>query len=163
MSNSQYSPILFTDEEKSPRAGNLRQRVLVVDDEAITADTIAKILSLGGYSATAAYDSEGALESALVKPPDLLLTDVILPGMNGIELAQTVKRVFPECKVLLFSGQASTVDFLAAAHRAGHSFTLLSKPVPPEELLAQVARQLSSSPEQASASVESLHGSSPIA
>lgn len=118
---------------------------------------------MSGYAAVAAYDGDTALESALLTPPQLLLTDVILPGMNGIELAQTIRRVFPDCKILLFSGQASTVDLLASAHRSGHCFTLLSKPVPPEELLAQVARQLSLSPEQPAAKPDSSHGALPVA
>jgi CheY-like chemotaxis protein len=116
--------------------------VLVVDDETVIADTITKILSLNGYAATAAYDGDSALESALVRPPNLLLTDVILPGMNGIELAQTVKRVFPDCKILLCSGQASTSDLMSSAFRAGHRFTLLNKPMPPDQLLAAVAEHL---------------------
>jgi len=144
-----------------PRANERRQRVLVVDDEAIIADTIARILSLSGYAATAAYNGDEALESALIAPPHLLLTDVVLPGMNGIELAQTIKRVFPDCKILLFSGQASTVDLLAASHRAGHRFTLLNKPIPPEQLLAHVARHLNSIPDEAAASTARLGGSLP--
>jgi DNA-binding NtrC family response regulator len=64
--------------------------------------------------------------------------------MNGIELAVTIQRVFPECQILLFSGQASTVDLLAAAGSAARNFTLLSKPVPPERLLATVREKLQS-------------------
>jgi CheY-like chemotaxis protein len=113
-----------------------------VDDESAIADTIAKILTLSGYSAMATYDGDSALETALLTPPELLITDVVLPGMNGVELAITIKRVFPDCKILLFSGQAATADLLATAHQAGHRFTLLSKPVPPQDLLALVAKQL---------------------
>jgi CheY-like chemotaxis protein len=142
MNRTCTSPIVSPGEKQSPRAGEFRPRVLVVDDETVIADTVAKILSLNGYAASAAYDGETALESALLKPPHLLLTDVILPGMNGIELAQTVKRVFPDCKILLFSGQASTADLLSSAHRHGQRFTLLSKPMPPELLLATVAGHL---------------------
>ena len=106
------------------------------------ADSLAKILCLSGFPAIAAYDGNSALETALLKPPELLITDVVLPGMNGVELAITVKRVFPDCKILLFSGQASTGDLLATAHRDGHRFTLLNKPVPPQELLTMVAENL---------------------
>ena len=62
--------------------------------------------------------------------------------MNGIDLAITIKRIYPECKIMLFSGQASTVDLLAAADRKGHRFTLLNKPVPPKDLVAMVAEHL---------------------
>ena len=124
------------------RASECRPRVLVVDDDSVIADTLSKILSISGYAAIAAYDGDDALETALLVPPELLITDVMLPGMNGIELAITIRRVYPECKVLLFSGQASTPGLLAAANREGHHFTLLNKPVPPQELLAMVAERL---------------------
>ena len=97
---------------------------------------------MSGYEATAAYDGNDALEAALLTPPHLVITDVVLPGMNGIELAITLQRVFPDCQILLFSGQASTVDLLAAAGAAARRFTLLSKPVPPEHLLAKVKEKL---------------------
>ena len=123
-------------------ASSSRVRVLVVDDESAIADTIAKILSLSGYPAVSAYDGNDALEIALMRPPEMLITDVALPGMNGIELAMTVRRIYPECKILLFSGQAATSDLLATAGRAGHHFTLLNKPVPPQDLLTIVAQNL---------------------
>jgi CheY-like chemotaxis protein len=123
-------------------AASSRVRVLVVDDESAIADTIAKILSLSGYPAVSAYDGNDALEIALMRPPEMLITDVALPGMNGIELAMTVKRIYPDCKILLFSGQAATSDLLATAGRAGHHFTLLNKPVPPQDLLTIVAQNL---------------------
>ena len=88
-----------------PAAGSYRKSILVVDDESAIADTIAKILTLSGYAATAAYDGNSALEAALLSPPELLITDVVLPGMNGVELAITIKRVYPDCKILLFSGR----------------------------------------------------------
>jgi CheY-like chemotaxis protein len=140
MNGTRKFPIVPAVEKPSVRAH--QPCVLVVDDESAIADTIAKILCLSGYSAIAAYDGNSALETALLRPPALLITDVMLPGMNGIELAITIKRVYPDCKILLFSGQASTSDLLASAHRAGHRFTLLTKPVPPRDLLAMVAENL---------------------
>jgi DNA-binding response OmpR family regulator len=115
---------------------------MVVDDESSIADTLAEILSRSGYSAVAAYDGDSALESALLTPPEMLITDVVLPGMSGIDLAITVKRIFPDCKIILFSGQASTADLLAAANRDGHQFVLLSKPIHPADLLSRIADNL---------------------
>jgi CheY-like chemotaxis protein len=123
---------------------NRRAVVLVVDDESAIADTLSEILSRSGYTAVTAYDGEEALESALLMPPEMLITDVQLPGMSGIELAITVKRVFPDCKILLFSGQASTAELLASADRAGHRFALISKPVHPTDLLKRIAEGLES-------------------
>jgi len=117
-------------------------RVMVVDDESTIADTLTEIFTRSGYAAEAAYDGEDALERALLKPPELLITDVVLPGMSGIELAVTMKRIYPDCKVLLFSGQAATSDLLASAARAGHSFELLNKPVHPADLLARAKETL---------------------
>ena len=142
MSGTRNTPIVPVGEAPSFHEFDNRQRVLVVDDETSIADTVTTILSMSGYAAMAAYDGDDALETALVSPPHLLITDVVLPGMNGIELAITIQRVFPDCQILLFSGQASTVDLLSAAGGAGHHFTLLSKPVPPERLLAMVKDKL---------------------
>ena len=119
-----------------------RPVVLVVDDESAIADTLSEILTLSGYAAMPAYDGEEALETALLMPPELLITDVMLPGMSGIELAISMRRIFPDCRVLLFSGQAATSDLLIRAQTAGHHFTLLSKPVHPTDLLRRVSESL---------------------
>lgn len=136
------SPVVSIDKSEPPARSEYRPSVLVVDDESVIADTLAEILRRSGYAAVAAYDAAGALETALLKPPEMLITDVVLPGMNGIELAIQIKRIFPDCKTLLFSGQASTSDLLASANQAGHHFTLLSKPVHPKDLLAWVTQSL---------------------
>lgn len=115
-----------------------RPVVLVVDDESAIADTLTEILNRSGFAAMPAYDAESALDSALLVPPELLITDVVLPGMSGIELAISMRRIFPDCQILLFSGQASTSDLLASANSRGHRFTLLTKPIHPTELLARV-------------------------
>jgi CheY-like chemotaxis protein len=116
-----------------------RPVILVVDDESAIADTVAEILKLSGYAAMAVYDAEEALETALVVPPELLITDVVLPGMSGIDLAIKMRRIFPDCKILLFSGQAATSSLLASAAQAGHQFTLLAKPVHPTDLLRRIS------------------------
>jgi CheY-like chemotaxis protein len=124
------------------RSRQHRPVVLVVDDESAIADTLSEILKLSGYAATSAYDAEDALETALLTPPQLLITDVMLPGMSGVELAIRMRRIYPNCQVLLFSGQAATADLLVSAKRAGHQFTLLSKPVYPTDLLQFVSESL---------------------
>jgi CheY-like chemotaxis protein len=144
MDQTRISPLVSTAKPLSFHSDGGYPRILVVDDESAIADTLTEILSRSGYPAIAAYDGNGALELALLSPPELLITDVVLPGMNGIELALTLKRVYPDCKILLFSGQATTADLLTRAQCAGHSFTLLSKPVPPKDLLALVADRLGS-------------------
>ncbi|HUN84008.1 MAG TPA: response regulator [Terracidiphilus sp.] len=126
-----------------------RTMVLVVDDESVIADTLVEILNRNGYAAIAAYDAEEAMETALLTPPELLITDVVLPEMNGIELAITIRRIFPDCKILLFSGQASTTGLLASASSEGHQFSLINKPVHPRDLLARVTEIFKSRKEHA--------------
>lgn len=131
-----------------------RPVVLVVDDECVIADSLADILKHSGYAAIPVYDGEAALETALTMPPELLISDVVLPGMNGIELAITIRRIFPDCRVILSSGQSSTARLLASANAAGHRFLFLTKPVHPAELLQHVAETLSQRKQPASARPE---------
>lgn len=119
-----------------------RPVILVVDDETMIADSLADILKRSGYAAITAYDGETALETALVMPPEMLISDVVLPGMNGIELATTMKRIFPDCKIILSSGQPSTARLLASVDCAANHFLFLNKPVHPRELLERVADSL---------------------
>ena len=125
-----------------PKSEAHRPVVLVVDDESVIADTLAEILSRSGYHSIPVYDGDSALETALLTPPEMLITDVVLPGMTGIELAITVRRIFPDCKIILFSGQASTADLLSSARAEGHHFTLLNKPLHPQDLLQRVSEGL---------------------
>jgi len=144
------SPVVSINDVPPADISAFRPVVLVVDDESVIADTVAEILSRSGYAALTAYDGNEALETALITPPEMLITDVILPGMSGIELAIKMRRIFPDCKILLFSGQAATVDLLATAKGAGHHFNLLHKPVHPKDLLMHVAESLKRAPAVAS-------------
>jgi DNA-binding NtrC family response regulator len=116
--------------------------VLVVDDERVIANTLSMILSRSGFSTMTAYDGESALELVRAVPPDLLISDVVMPGMTGVELAIAVTKAVPGCKVLLFSGQASTADLLEKARLAGHNFTTLTKPVHPTDMLMRISECL---------------------
>jgi CheY-like chemotaxis protein len=118
-------------------AGN-KPRVLVVDDEQVIADTLAKILELNGYDASAVYTGTAAVESARSLRPDLIISDVIMPDLNGIEAAVSIRSFLPSCKILLFSGQAATADLLEDARAHGHEFEILAKPVHPSDLLAKL-------------------------
>ncbi|HEX8924751.1 MAG TPA: response regulator [Terriglobales bacterium] len=115
-----------------------KPRVLVVDDERVIADTLAIILNQHGFEATAVYTGTGAVERARSEQPDLIISDVIMPDMNGIEAAINIRSFLPTCKILLFSGQASTADLLERARAQGHQFEILAKPVHPQDLLAKL-------------------------
>ncbi len=115
-----------------------KKRVLVADDEEVIADTLAIILEHAGFESRAVYSGEEAVEAARTFQPDMLISDVVMEGITGIDAALHVRAILPSCKILLFSGQAATVDLLGEARRQGHSFELLSKPVHPADLLARV-------------------------
>ncbi len=118
---------------------NSRGVVFVVDDERLIAETLKMILVQSGFAATAFEDPYKALEAAASGPvPDLLISDVVMPGMSGIDLAVQFRRDYPGCKILLFSGQAATADMLATAKLHGHDFEVLAKPVHPSDLLAKL-------------------------
>lgn len=117
-----------------------RHRLLVVDDEVNIADTLRLIFTINGYDARAAYDAQEAIEIVAEWAPDLAIIDVILPLMNGIDLAVLLKTQIPTCRILLFSGQAATVDLLAEARKKGQTFEILAKPVHPTTVLECVLK-----------------------
>jgi CheY-like chemotaxis protein len=110
-------------------------RVLVADDERMIANTLARILSTSGFEAKAVYSGENAIEAARELKPDVLITDVIMGGMTGIEAAMHIIALLPDCRIILFSGQAATADLLECARTKGHRFEILSKPIHPRVLL----------------------------
>ncbi len=120
----------------------INARILVVDDEAALADTLALIFQRAGYTATAVYGAEDALAFVRTNRPSLVVSDVVMPGMNGLAMAKTIRTAYPDCRVLLFSGNADTQDLLDAARREGHTFEVLAKPVPPPQMLEKVASLL---------------------
>jgi len=122
-------------------------RVFVVDDEDVIASTLAMILRFqGGFHARSFNSPTEALDAARSDPPDLLISDVVMPALSGIELAVKIRALCPECKVLLFSGQASTANMLESARLNGYNFELLSKPIHPGDLLARIQHLTESSP-----------------
>ena len=113
-------------------------KVLIVDDERVIADTLVIILNRSGFDATAVYSGERAVEAAQEMRPDMMISDVIMADMNGIDAAIKIRGILPACKVLLFSGQAATADLLEKARTQGYEFEILAKPVHPQDLLARL-------------------------
>jgi DNA-binding response OmpR family regulator len=116
----------------------VKPKVLVADDERVIADTLAIILNQSGFEATAVYTGEKAVETAKTLRPDMLISDVIMTDLNGIDAAIRIREILPFCKILLFSGQAATADLLDRARNQGHEFEILAKPVHPQDLLARL-------------------------
>jgi DNA-binding NtrC family response regulator len=114
-------------------------RVFVVDDEEIIASSLAAILRLhGGLHAKSFSDPLAALEFSYLETPDLLITDLLMPQLSGVDLAIEMRRHCPDCKVLLFSGHAASTESLKAARAQGYAFEFLAKPVHPADLLAKI-------------------------
>jgi DNA-binding NtrC family response regulator len=112
----------------------------VVDDESVIVLTLTAILNKFGFSARGFQTAKDVIQAAESECPDLLITDVSMPGMNGIDLAIQLKSHCPSCKVVLFSGHATTAGLLEAARGQGHEFTLLTKPIHPKDLLAAIEK-----------------------
>ncbi len=117
---------------------HLKPKVLVVDDERVIADTLAMILNQSGFQARAVYSGENALEMASTFEPDMLIADVIMADLNGIDAAIQIRALLPRVKILLFSGQAATADLLEKARGQGYEFEILAKPVHPQDLLTRL-------------------------
>ena len=112
-----------------------RPRVMVVDDERLIADTITEILEGAGFQVATAYDGLTALEAAAIFQPDYLLSDVLMPKMNGVELAIAIRKMCPASKILLFSGQAGIKEILRSGQEQGFQFDLIAKPIHPLTLI----------------------------
>jgi CheY-like chemotaxis protein len=117
-----------------------KPRIFVVDDEPAIASTLELILNSAGFSATAFTNPLEALRSAETQCPDFLITDVMMPQLNGIDLGVQFKAIYPSCRILLFSGQMATGDLMEAARKKGHNFDLIAKPIHPKDLLEVIGR-----------------------
>jgi CheY-like chemotaxis protein len=115
-----------------------KQRVLVVDDEQVIAQSLRDILSRAGFDAIFALSGTEAIELAEQICPDIVISDVIMPDIDGVQTAIGIQRACPNARILLFSGQASTSDILERARAEGHNFELLPKPLHPARLLAAI-------------------------
>jgi CheY-like chemotaxis protein len=100
--------------EEGQRSGKrnctCKLKIIVADDEEIIANTLTQILNLSGFEARAVYSGEAALQVLDCFEPDVLISDVVMTGITGVEAAIAVQALTPNCKVLLFSGQAATTD-----------------------------------------------------
>jgi CheY-like chemotaxis protein len=120
---------------------NAKPTILVVDDQHIIADTTAEVLNRFGFRAARSYNGHSALDVALELKPDYLLTDIMMPGMNGIDLAIAVQKQLPATLIVLISGQAGITDILRQARDNGYEFSLLAKPIHPEKLLEYLKKK----------------------
>ena len=120
-------------------------RILIVDDERMIADTLSAIFRGAGYETYTAYNGRLGLDAARTLRPELVLSDVAMPEMDGVQMAMQIRRSQPKVRVLLLSGQSETSDLLRSARENGFDFELLQKPMHPEEIMRKVAEELKTS------------------
>lgn len=119
-------------------------RVLIADNRHAAAEFLAETLANYGYHATAAYSGQKAVELAALLRPDVLISEVIMPGMTGIEAAILIRLMLPSCRVILYTEQGLTRELFERARSQGHQFETLEKPIEPKALLTFLAAVASS-------------------
>ena len=113
-------------------------RVLVVDDEKDFNETIVKRLNRRGFGAYSAFSGQQALETLAVREFDVMLLDIMMPGMDGIEVLREVKKRHPGVEVILLTGHASVESGIQGMSLGANAYMI--KPVDFEELLAGIAQ-----------------------
>jgi CheY-like chemotaxis protein len=113
-------------------------RILVVDDEKGIVETLTAILRMKGYGVDTASDGVAGYEKALLLRPDLVISDISMPKLNGIEMVINISAELPDTRILLFSGQAMTLELLEQARGRGYNFECLMKPFHPLDLLHKI-------------------------
>jgi DNA-binding NtrC family response regulator len=110
--------------------------ILLVDDEVDFIVTLAERLELRGVNARVVHDGESALKAVADNVPQVIVLDVMMPGMKGIEVLQKVKSEHPEVQVILLTGQGKTRDGIEGMRHG--AFAYLTKPLDLEELIRTV-------------------------
>ena len=113
-------------------------RLLIIDDEKKTADTLKKGLEENGYSADVAYDGLEGLSLLQKNDYEIIISDVIMPNLNGIELSKQIRKISPEIPILLLSA-LDAKDSIVSGFDAGVD-DYLTKPFDFRELLARLRR-----------------------
>jgi two-component system, chemotaxis family, chemotaxis protein CheY len=114
-------------------------RILVIDDDVHICETVRRTLEARGHSVQSVEDGADGIASLAELAPDLVITDVFMPGQDGIETLLEIRKAFPVLKVIVMSGGDSSglINLLDDAEMLGADRTL-AKPFTPEELVAAV-------------------------
>jgi len=116
-----------------------KARILIVDDDVEILETISDILEAKGYIVVTARSGSKAIEQIEQTPFDIALIDIIMPGMNGIQLYREIKRINPETKVIMMTGYS--VEDLVLKVIAEGAWKVLYKPLNLTELVQLVGRR----------------------
>ncbi|MEJ5363198.1 MAG: response regulator [Spirochaetota bacterium] len=107
-------------------------KILIVDDEDIVLKSCLRVLQKLDYEIETAYSGQTALDNLEKKKYDIVVTDLMMPGMDGMQLLEEIKKRYPEVIVIIFTGYA-TVETARQALKAG-AFDYIPKPFTPDEL-----------------------------
>ncbi len=119
-----------------------KPRLMVLDDDAAVRQTWTLIFRQQEYEVIPVDSGQAAIEAARERSPDLLLADIRLPDMSGIEAAQRVLQIAPACHVLLISGDSESSEALELARAQGLTFEVLPKPISPLDLIRRIEERL---------------------
>lgn len=118
----------------------MKSTILVVDDEPVARQSMTDILKLEGYSVASAPNGHAAVEYVRMHPVDLVIVDLRMPGMDGLEVVQVVNQVSPETEVIILTAYGSTETAIQALRLRIHDY--LQKPASPTQVLASVRKGL---------------------
>jgi DNA-binding NtrC family response regulator len=113
-------------------------RIFVVDDQPSIASTLADILRLSGFDAIWFTNPDEALAAIKSDCPKLVISDIEMPHLSGIELAIRLKELHLDCDVLLMTGHPGYPDLLDRAEKRGHHFRVLEKPIILQKLITEI-------------------------
>jgi DNA-binding response OmpR family regulator len=124
---------------------HMKRTVLLVDDDDSVLETISPMLTDAGYDVLGVAKARIGFDEFQSRPVDLIITDILMPEMEGIEFILKLRKESPSVPIIAISGsgRSSTIDYLAMARRLGAT-AVLEKPFGREELLGVVAKVLAS-------------------
>ncbi|MFN8414367.1 MAG: response regulator transcription factor [Anaerolineales bacterium] len=118
----------------------MKSNILVVDDEPVARQSLTDILKLEGYIVNSAPNGQAAVEFVRTHPVDLMIVDLRMPGMDGLEVVQVVNQVSPDTEVILLTAFGSTESAVQALRLRIHDYLL--KPASPAQIIASVKKGL---------------------
>jgi len=118
----------------------MKSNILVVDDEPVARQSLTDILKLEGYIVNSAPNGQAAVEYIRTHPVDLMIVDLRMPGMDGLEVVQVVNQVSPDTEVILLTAFGSTESAVQALRLRIHDYLL--KPASPAQIIATVKKGL---------------------
>ncbi|MFO7970186.1 MAG: response regulator [Desulfobacterales bacterium] len=119
-------------------------KILLVDDEEEFVTTLAERLELRGLQARAALNGEAALQMIEADTPEIVILDVMMPGIGGFEVLRRIKAQHPQIPVILLTGRGSTKEGIKGMQQG--AFDYLMKPLNIEELIKKIQEAIESHP-----------------